>query len=60
MTTFFLAFIIIAVVIAGMSIGVMFGRERIRGSCGGANNGACLCIRKCARKRVVEGIPEVR
>lgn len=59
MTTFFLTFIVIAVVISGMSIGVMFGRERIKGSCGGANNRACLCIKKCAKKRRLERVSEL-
>lgn len=35
MTTIFLAFILLALVIAAMSIGVLMGRKPIKGSCGG-------------------------
>ena len=35
MTTLLLAFILLAVVIAAMSIGVLLGRKPIAGSCGG-------------------------
>ncbi len=42
--TFLLSFIIVLLVIAGMSIGVMNGRKAISGSCGGLNGGGCeLC-----------------
>ena len=45
MIEFVLAFLILVVVVAGMSIGVLHGREPISGSCGGLNNlgvdGAC-------------------
>ena len=39
-----LSFVVILLVIAGMSIGVMNGRRAISGSCGGINGGRCeLC-----------------
>ncbi len=39
-----LSFVVILLVIAGMSIGVMNGRRAISGSCGGLNGGGCeLC-----------------
>ena len=39
-----LSFVVILLVIAGMSIGVMNGRRAISGSCGGINGGKCeLC-----------------
>tara|TARA_B100001250_G_C19562494_1_gene683980 strand:- start:418 stop:636 length:219 start_codon:yes stop_codon:yes gene_type:complete len=45
MIEFILAFFILLMVVAGMAIGVMRGREPISGSCGGLNNlgvdGAC-------------------
>lgn len=53
MTTMLLSFIVILLVIVGMSIGVMNGRRAISGSCGGLNSGGCeLCSGKgqCQRK----------
>ena len=54
-TTLILSFIIMLLVIAGMSIGVMNGRKAISGSCGGLNgSGGCeLCSGKgqCSNKR---------
>lgn len=45
--TMTLSFIVILLVIAGMSIGVMNGRRAISGSCGGLNGGRCeLCSGK--------------
>lgn len=45
--TFLLSFIVVLLVIAGMSIGVMNGRKAISGSCGGLNGGGCeLCTGK--------------
>ena len=45
MIEFVLAFFVILLVVAGMSVGVMRGRKPIAGSCGGLNNigvdGAC-------------------
>ncbi len=35
MTTFFLAFCVLACLITAMSIGVIMGRKPIKGSCGG-------------------------
>lgn len=34
-----------------MAVGVIFGRQAIKGSCGGNNKGNCVCIKKCAVKR---------
>ena len=53
-TTLLLSFIIMLLVFAGMSIGVMNGRKPISGSCGGLNGGGCeLCSGKgqCRNKR---------
>lgn len=41
-------------VIAAMAIGVVFGRGSIKGSCGGASGGNCLCIKKCEKRRRLE------
>lgn len=56
-TTLMLTFIVILLVIAGMSIGVMNGRRAISGSCGGLNGGSCeLCSGsgKCRKKNRTE------
>ena len=51
-STVLLAFVVILLVIAGMSIGVMNGRRAISGSCGGLNSGGCeLCSGRCKKKR---------
>jgi hypothetical protein len=53
--TLLFSFIVILLVIAGMSIGVLNGRRAISGSCGGLNGGRCeLCTRPCKRKREEE------
>ena len=59
MSTFILAFLIFAVVIAAMAIGVILNDREIKGSCGGLNDidglaGACdICESKkqCKRRR---------
>lgn len=58
MATFLIAFSLFAVVIAAMSVGVVFGRPRIEGSCGGLNRlpgveSDCggRCRRPCERQR---------
>lgn len=48
--TIILSFIIVVVVVAAMSIGVVAGREPIKGSCGGLNGGRCeLCSGHCRK-----------
>lgn len=46
MATFLLAFILLGLVIIGMSLGVIFMDKRIKGSCGGLNaiSGADKCL----------------
>lgn len=46
MATFFLAFFILALVMIGMSLGVMLMGKTIKGSCGGLNaiSGADKCV----------------
>ena len=54
MTTLLLSFLVILLVIAGMSVGVMNGRKAISGSCGGVAGSGCeLCSGKgqCRNKR---------
>lgn len=55
MTLFLITFAIIAVVVALMSVGVMFGRNAIKGSCGGVNN-ECVCVQKCEKRRKLEAM----
>jgi len=53
-TTLLFSFIIILLVITGMSVGVLNGRKAISGSCGGLNGGGCeLCSGRgnCRNKR---------
>lgn len=38
MATFVLSFLILTVIVAGMAVGVLFGRKPIKGTCGGLNN----------------------
>lgn len=61
MATFLIAFVVFVTAIAGMAIGVMAGRERIQGSCGGLNrvpgvDSDCggACRRPCARRRAAQ------
>ena len=52
--TIAISFVVILLVIAGMSVGVMNGRRAISGSCGGLNGGRCeLCSGKgdCHKKK---------
>ncbi|MDH3615234.1 MAG: ApbE family protein [Gammaproteobacteria bacterium] len=51
-STLLLSFLVILLVIAGMSVGVMNGRRAISGSCGGLGGGGCeLCSGNCKKKR---------
>ncbi len=48
LVTLLLAFIIISALLALMSIGVIAGRNPIKGSCGGLNGQGCeLCSGEC-------------
>ncbi|WP_020561513.1 (Na+)-NQR maturation NqrM [Methylosarcina fibrata] len=54
MTYFLVTFAIMLVVVVFMAIGVMFGRRAIKGSCGGLNSGACVCVEKCEKRKKME------
>ena len=56
MAMFLITFAVMVLAIAGMAIGVLFGRTPIAGSCGGLNavNGSSecqSCSRPCSSKR---------
>lgn len=57
MATFIITFVVLLLVIAGMSVGVIFSNRTIKGSCGGLNNvdgmeGECLlCSKKTCDKK---------
>ena len=58
-TTVLLSFIVLLLVIAGMSVGVINGRRAISGSCGGLSGGGCeLCSGNCKKKR--QGARKIR
>ncbi len=49
--TILLSFVIVIAVVGAMGIGVLAGREPIKGSCGGLNGGGCeLCSGKCRKQ----------
>lgn len=43
MATLVAAFVVFALVMAGMAVGVMFSNKPIKGSCGGIGGGDCAC-----------------
>ena len=54
MTIFIISFVVIIAAVAAMAIGVIFGRDAIKGSCGGigAIDGAeraCGCAEPCEK-----------
>jgi len=51
MIYFLVTFAFMLIIIAIMAVGVIFGRKAIKGSCGGANNGECVCIEKCDKRK---------
>lgn len=54
LATLMLSFLVIVLAILAMGIGVLAGREPIKGSCGGINGGPCeLCSGRC--KRAADG-----
>lgn len=51
---FLATFVFMLIVIAIMAIGVIFGRQAIKGSCGGADKGDCVCTEKCDKRKKQE------
>ena len=58
MTYFLITFAVMVLVIVVMAIGVIFGRKAIKGSCGGASNGNCVCVEKCDKRKKLEAESE--
>ncbi len=53
MAGFFLSLIIIVLSVAGLGLGVLMGRDRLRGGCGGQVGGdeySCACEPRVKRK----------
>lgn len=49
--TLLLSFLVVAMAVAAMAVGVMAGRAPIKGSCGGINGRGCeLCSGTCKRR----------
>ena len=60
MTLFLITFAFIAVVIAIMSVGVIFGRQAIKGSCGGSGGAECVCTEKCDKRKQLEAAQSLK
>ncbi len=54
MIYFLVTFVLMLIVVAVMAVGVIFGRRAIKGSCGGANTGNCVCVEKCDKRKKLE------
>ena len=50
--TFLITFLAMVAVILLMAVGVIFGRNAIKGSCGGTGN--CVCSEKCDKRKKFE------
>lgn len=59
MSYFLATFAVMLIFIALLAIGVMFGRRAIKGSCGGLNNGNCVCTEKCEKRKKIEAEGQV-
>ncbi|NNE78701.1 MAG: hypothetical protein HKN18_00375 [Silicimonas sp.] len=57
MATFILAFIFLGVAILGLAVGVIAGRQPIKGSCGGLACHKGINCGVCKRRRGVEDNP---
>lgn len=56
MSLFLTTFGIIALIILMMAVGVIFGRNALKGSCGGLNGGDCPCTKKCDKRLRLESL----
>ncbi len=60
MIYFLITFALMLCVVTIMAIGVIFGRRAIKGSCGGANKGSCVCIKKCDKRKKMESDQQLK
>ncbi len=60
MSIFLITFAVIAIVIFIMAIGVMFGRQAIKGSCGGSGGAECVCTEKCDKRKKLEAAQSLK
>jgi hypothetical protein len=61
MGLFLVTFVIMALALLGMAVGVILGRGPIKGSCGGLNNiqgMECFCSKPCEKKRRAMGVAD--
>lgn len=54
MNYFLATFTFMLIVMTIMAVGVIFGRRAIKGSCGGASNGSCVCVEKCDKRKKMD------
>ena len=59
MIYFLVTFALMLIVIVVMAIGVIFGRNAIKGSCGGMGAGNCICVEKCDKRKKMEAEAEL-
>ncbi len=50
MTVLAISVLVFVVALLAMSVGVLFGREPIRGSCGGVVGRCAVCSRTCMKR----------
>ena len=51
MAALLISVLVVGLALLAMSVGVLFGREPIRGSCGGVLGRCALCSGNCERRR---------
>ncbi|SHE23547.1 (Na+)-NQR maturation NqrM [methanotrophic endosymbiont of Bathymodiolus puteoserpentis (Logatchev)] len=51
MIYFLVTFAFMVLVIVVMAVGVIFGRNAIKGSCGGKGAADCICVEKCDKRK---------
>lgn len=56
MALFLTTFAIMGVIVLLMAVGVLFGRNAIKGSCGGLGGGDCPCSTKCEKRLRLESL----